>query len=601
MRLLGAEWLAREALRALSASAHRVRLNKENHKMRLLPLAACGCRGLRRLFVATSIVTLALIGKLVGADPVCGGSSLNFGPALNYGADSGSEDVVVGDFNRDDVPDLAVVNEDLTSNDVSILINQGDGTFQPPLNLGVGVNPVSLAVDDFNIDGRLDLAVANFSNPAATSLSILLGNGDGTFRAAVGYNAGENAHSVAVGDFDGDQKLDLAVANYDRDSVSVLLGNGDGTFRAPFAYGVGRTAAYLAKGDFNGDLKLDLAVANLDSSNVSVLLGRGDGTFQAALSYPTGARPYGIAAGDLDGDLQLDLVTANLSGNSVSVLRGNGDGSFRLPIDYAVGLNPGAVAVGRLDVDGTPDIVATNFNGHTVSTLLGNGDGTFQPAVAFPTDFFPSGVAARDLNGDGKIDVAASTFTGTVTVLLNQSRPGSLLDSFNRPDGELGSLWFGKTKGYSIVDQRMDVGSGLPIYWSPNLFGVDQEACVSFVAVDPDGPRQSLVLKVQDDDWRNGAVIVSYDARRRGIYVGTYEPGVGGTLRASFDSSLGVGDQLGGRVMNDGTVQAFVNGVLVGETSAGSFFVGKGGRVGLGFAGADGAMLEDFAGGTLTP
>ena len=145
-----------------------------------------------------------------------------------------------------------------------------------------------MAVGDFNGDGKADLAVANYGSD---NVSVLLGNGNGTFQAAVNYAAGTSPHSVAVGDFNGDGKADLAVANYGSNNVSVLLGNGNGTFQAAVNYAAGTSPCSVAVGDFNGDGKADLAVANYGSNNVSVLLGNGNGTFQAAVNYAAGTDP----------------------------------------------------------------------------------------------------------------------------------------------------------------------------------------------------------------------------------------------------------------------------------------------------------------------
>ena len=149
---------------------------------------------------------------------------------------------------------------------------------------------------------------------------MLLGNGDGTFQAAVNYGAGDWPSSVAIGDLDGDGDLDLAVANDDSDDVSVLLGNGDGTFQPAVNYGAGDSPHSVAIGDLNGDGDLDLAVANQSSDDVSVLLGNGDGTFQAAVNYGAGDEPSPVAIGDLNGDGDLDLAVANAGSGSVSVL-----------------------------------------------------------------------------------------------------------------------------------------------------------------------------------------------------------------------------------------------------------------------------------------
>jgi hypothetical protein len=180
-----------------------------------------------------------------------------------------------------------------------------------------------VAVGDFNGDGKPDLAVANWNS---NSVSVLLGNGDGSFQAAQDFGAGISPESVAVGDFNGDGKPDLAVANFGSATVSVLLGNGDGSFRPAQDFVVGRGAYSVAVGDFNGDGKPDLAVANFWSTNVSVLLGNGDGSFQAAQNFGTGGYgsfPASVAVGDFNGDGKPDLAVANYYSNNVSVLINN--------------------------------------------------------------------------------------------------------------------------------------------------------------------------------------------------------------------------------------------------------------------------------------
>ena len=318
-----------------------------------------------------------------------------------------------------------------------------------PSAFGAGTNPDSAAVGDFNGDGKMDLAVAN---EGSDNVSILLGNGDGTFQAAVNYGAGTDPDSVAVGDFRGDGKLDLVVANYYSNNVSVLLGNGDGTFQAAVNYGVSAPTS-VAVGDFNGDGKLDLAVANV-FSEVSVLLGNGDGTFQAAVNYGAGAEPAWVAVGDFNGDGKLDLAVANVDSNNVSILLGNGDGTFKAAVNYGVGTEPVSVAVGDFNGDGKLDLAVANY-GSNVSVLLGNGDSTFQAAVNYGAGAEPACVAVGDFNGDGKLDLAvANVATGNVSVLLGNG-DGTFQAAVNYGAGIGESVAVGDFNG----DGRLDLAS----------------------------------------------------------------------------------------------------------------------------------------------
>jgi hypothetical protein len=236
--------------------------------------------------------------------------------------------VAVGDFNRDGSLDLAVADSGYEGRGqgVSVLLGNGDGTFQAARNFAAGSRPQSVAVGDFNGDGTLDLAVANYgSYPEYDgTVSVLLGNGDGSFQDARNFAVGTRPQSVAVGDFNGDGTLDLAVAdtgyNGNGQGVNVLLGNGDGSFQDARYFAAGNEPDSVAVGDFNGDGTLDLAVANYYSNTVSVLLGNGDGSFQAAVNYAAGSLQSSVAVGDFNGDGALDLAVANYRSNDVSIL-----------------------------------------------------------------------------------------------------------------------------------------------------------------------------------------------------------------------------------------------------------------------------------------
>ena len=213
------------------------------------------------------------------------------------------------------ITDLVTAN--YGANTVSVLVGNGNGTFQAKTDYTVGAGPKSVAIGDFNDDGNLDLATANYN---ANSVSVLLGNGDGSFNTKTDYAVGSDPTSIAVGDFNNDGNLDLATANYNANSVSVLLGNGGGTFQAKTDYAVGSGPTSVVAGNFDDEGNLDLATANSGAGTVSVLLGNGGGTFQAKTDYTVGAGPSAMTAADLYGQGSLELVTANSVANSVSVV-----------------------------------------------------------------------------------------------------------------------------------------------------------------------------------------------------------------------------------------------------------------------------------------
>jgi hypothetical protein len=220
-------------------------------------------------------------------------------------------------------------------------------------------------------------------NSGGNTVSVLLGNGNGTFGVPLSFNAGTSPSSVAVGDFNSDGIPDLVVGSLGGKTVSVLLGNGDGTFQAAVKYTAGDGPYSVAAADLNGDGILDLAVVNYLSSDVSVLLGKGDGTFQAAVIYGPAAYwfvpPAPLTVKDFNGDGIPDLAV--ISGGGVRVLLGRGDGSFETtPISYVGGAGDGSVAVGDFNADGLPDIAVVYFgtNGRDggVSILLNDGKWT---------------------------------------------------------------------------------------------------------------------------------------------------------------------------------------------------------------------------------
>ena len=211
-------------------------------------------------------------------------------------------------------------------------------SFAATANFGAGTHPWSLAVGDFNGDNKQDVAIVNINS---ANVSILLGDGAGNFSGPTNFGAGLSPTSVAVGDFNGDGKQDLAIGHDSVNNVSILLGDGAGNFSAATNFGTVDTQPdSVAVGDFNGDGKQDLVVANYASTNVSILLGDGAGNFSAATSFGTGSLPRSIAVGDFNGDGKQDLAVANEGSNNVSILLGDGAGNFSAAANFSAGVRP---------------------------------------------------------------------------------------------------------------------------------------------------------------------------------------------------------------------------------------------------------------------
>ncbi|PYX32538.1 MAG: hypothetical protein DMG77_03095 [Acidobacteria bacterium] len=344
------------------------------------------------------------------------------------------------------------------SGSVAVLLGNGDGTLQAAVAYASGgTNPVSVAIADVNGDRMPDLVVANQCADGTNcagggSVGVLLGKGNGTFQVAKSYNSGGYlAQSVAIADLNGDGKPDVAVVNWSQTNVcslgtctvGVLLGNGDGTFQAAVNYSAGGSGgSSIAATDVNGDGRADLLV--IAGETVGVLLGNGDGTFRPVVTYDTGAvSPVSLVSADLNGEGRPDLVIGHVltcvqsacTDGPVGVLAGNGDGTFRPAVIYDVttafpiASSSYPVAVADMNGDGKPDLVVGGANSNNIAALPGNGDGTFQSAAIYSSgDGFPAGaVAAADLNGDGKPDLvvghvfANGSSEGLVSILLNNT------------------------------------------------------------------------------------------------------------------------------------------------------------------------------------
>jgi hypothetical protein len=339
---------------------------------------------------------------------------------MTYSVGSSPRFVVVGDFNNDTRLDIVVANGG--SNDVSVLLGYGNGSFANQIQYSTDSNSYSVAVGDFNNDTRLDIVVAYFSNDG---VSVLLGYGNGSFANQIKYLIGSSVYSVAIGDFNNDARLDIVAANMWNNSVSVLLGYGNGSFGNQMTYSTGSFPYFVVVGDFNNDTRLDMVVAYWDSNDVSVLLGYSNIIFvtQTTLTTSHGSQPRSFAIGDFNNDDRMDIAVANFGSHTIGIFLGYGNISFANQLSYSTDSysSPYSIAVGDFNNDTRLDIVVTNYDSDKVGVFLGYGNGSFTNQTTFSTGFDsdPYSVAVDDFNGDTISDIVVTNHaTNTLGVFL---------------------------------------------------------------------------------------------------------------------------------------------------------------------------------------
>lgn len=433
-------------------------------------------------FVGTRFpVTLSLLSASLGGTVVGGTPTGTIFPRTDFNVGAVPVALTADDFNNDGLRDLAVANTQ--DNSVSILLNQGSGNFTTargsPAALGANEHgPAGIASGTFRLTDAThltqpaDLVVANASS---NTVSVLLGNGDGTFAEAPGspFAVGVQPRAVVVTDFNGDGKLDFAVLDSGDNTVSTFQGNGDGTFtpfaNSPFklvASEQGSTAMVTAH--FVNQGTQDLAIVNQTTNNVAILSGSGkssfNGTFTEVAGSPiaVGQHPVAIAAGDLNADGAPDLAVVNQTDNTVTVLLNNGDGTFSpaagSPLPTST--TPSGVAIGDFTQNGLGDIAVTNTGVSTLGVYLGVGSGLFSSRLELSTPTGPDAVITADLNNDGLPDVALTAHSSSnnqVSVFLDpQSFASSSVAQIPFPGSEYIDLGI-KVKATPIINNNEEV------------------------------------------------------------------------------------------------------------------------------------------------
>lgn len=301
----------------------------------------------------------------------------------------------------------------------------GSGMYARRLDLPVGAMPQSLAVTDADGDQRPDVLVARATGNGA--LTLLSANTAGLVTASlINGSIGDTPYALAVGDFDSDGMIDAAVANFLGGNVTALFGQ---SFVTKASFGDGAHPIALAVGDVNSDGRPDVLTANQVGNSVGVNLNQGGRMFAVRTDYPAGAAPGALLLAATDGarPSRLDIVVALPSLNTVRILPGQGGGSYSAAVftDLAVGKSPTGLAMADLNADGNPDLVVVNRLDSTLSVLLGQAGGSFASAVSYPVGTEPMYLALSDLDGDGRLDaVVSNSGSATVSILRGQASGG---------------------------------------------------------------------------------------------------------------------------------------------------------------------------------
>ncbi len=448
-----------------------------------------GVRGIfQKIFHRSTLVLILILFILLPAH-----INGDFEHRADYDTGDGPHAAALADLDGDG--DLDIVTADYYGDNVSVLMNDGEGIFTKEEQYQTGDGPRSIFLADIDDDDDIDIVTGNYVDD---TVSVLKNNGDGTFAPRVDHDTGSGPFSIFLADVGEDANSDLDLITADEQEqgfkVSVLENDGTGAFGNRKSYKVGTKPKGLFLADLDDDGYHDIATANWADDTVSVLINKGDGTFENDVVYDTGDAPRSIYIANVDGDNFPDIVTADQYSNNISLLLNNGDGTFGTFNEHGVGANSISIFLGDIDGDGDNDILTSNLLDNTISVLKNDGSGGFSERVDYEVDQGPYSVLLGDVNGDGEVDiVTANNYADSVSVRYSNFPPSITIFE---PDGvnDLAST------SYTVTWQDYDPYEDATIflYWDDDDEGLDGTQIVPGLSEDEDGTGGSYIWNTSD-------------------------------------------------------------------------------------------------------
>ncbi|MFA5011866.1 MAG: FG-GAP-like repeat-containing protein [Ignavibacteria bacterium] len=404
-------------------------------------------------------------------------SNLIFNWTSNIALSGNPFGITAGDFDSDGDLDISVTSRN--TNTVSILKNNGYGSYSVSFSVGVETSPFGIATADLDNDGDLDLAVAN---NGSNTVSILKNDGTSIFSVSSLVSVETYPWGITTGDFDGDGDLDLAVTNSVSNSVSILMNDGNCSFSVSSTISVGSIPYGLNVGDFDNDGDLDIAVCNHNSNTVSILMNGGTGAFALQHTIGVDGGPYAVSIGDIDGDADVDFAVSNFTSNppSVSILKNNGAGEFTLSSTVSMGNGPTGIIMADLDGDNDLDLAVQNYWVNSVFIVKNNGTGTFTNDRSFSSGYRPQTMATGDFDNNGVLDLAVANNGGNNVSILMNLTPPVLISPANNSTGNLNFAW---KKSVGATNYRIQIATDSlfsnPVINDSALAGTDSVIFIS--------------------------------------------------------------------------------------------------------------------------